>query len=98
MTLVRAYIQFAADCGWHRSEAARQLNCDPKEIDRACKEFGITLPKHNRAPTKYSGDKEAAADRANDTRVKAWSAKPSAIAKALDAAQSRRTAMIGAKP
>ena len=90
MTIDRTYIQFAADCGWHRSEAARRLNCDPKQIDAACKEFGIVLPKHNQAPTKYSGDKEAAADRASDTRVKAWS-----VSKA---AQDRYFAKIGAKP
>lgn len=97
MTLLRAYIQFAADCGWHRSEAARQLNCDPKQIDQACKEFGITLPKHPQAPTKYNRSKAEAADRMSDVRVKAWSASQSAIAKALAAKDAHRAAKIGAK-
>lgn len=76
--------------GMSVTQAARHFGVSRSTLDSYARRRGIDLPKEKPG--------FAAEDAPSETRVKAWSCRPAAIAKAIESAQARRAAMIGAKP
>ena len=97
-TVTPAMLKEAQAHGMSVTEAARHFGVHNETFRAYAIRRGVTLPKGGNGKANYSGAKSEAAGRADDTRVKAWTCHPSAIAKALAAAQARRAAKIGAKP
>lgn len=83
--VTREMIREAQRLGLSYSAAGRHFGISPKTFNSAARRYMVALSKGKSGPD--------AADRASDTRIKAWSAKPSAIAK-----EAHRAAKIGAKP
>lgn len=96
-TVTLAMLKEAQAHGMSVTEAARHFGVANETFRAYAIRRGVILPNGRTGRANYRGTKSEAADRADDTRIKAWSASPSAIAKALAAAQARRAAKIGAK-
>lgn len=78
--ITREMIEQAKANGWYASEAARNFGVAPTSIRKACIRFRISLSRHAFDPC-------GASDRGpepDDTRAKAWSASPAAIARYLN--------------
>jgi transposase len=88
-----AMLEEAQALGMCIKEAAEHFGFHRVTVSRVAKKAGIVL-----ITEKQKIKATNAKSRGTKGSIKAWSAKPSAIAKALDAAQARRAAMIGAKP
>ena len=91
-TVTPAMLKEAQAHGWTVTEAARHFGVHNETFRAYAARRGVELPKGKPGRESYSGPNEEAVSRADDTRVKAWSCRPSAIAKALAAAQASRAA------
>lgn len=79
--ITRDMIRSALDMGWSVSQTARHYGFHNSSIDAACQRFGIALPMHKYSPALRSV--RAVGPKPSDVRVKAFSAKPAAIERAL---------------
>jgi hypothetical protein len=70
---------------WTASDAAAHLGFHRKSITSAAERFGVALPYHKFSPTVPSATRvrNRDSDPALTVRVKAWSASPAAIERAL---------------
>jgi len=85
--ITREMMEAALAKQWDTSATARFYGMHRSSVAAACERFGISLPLHRFAPTMPSRTKpkpkSKPEDHGCDRRVKAWSASPAAIARAL---------------
>lgn len=79
--ITRDMIEAALEKGWCVSQTARHYEFHYSSIDAACQRFGIALPMHKYSPALLSS--RAVGPQPSDEKVKAWSASPDAIRRAL---------------
>ena len=79
--ITRAMMIEALERGMHNALASRHFGFSPKSFHMACQREGISLPYAKQSPQMPS-DRDDRND-ASDVRVKAWSASPAAIDRAL---------------
>ena len=77
--ITREMLEKAKEHGWYVSFAAREFGVAHTSMNKACKRFGISLPKHKFDPY---GVAEKIPEVSN-VKAKAWSASPAAIRRAL---------------
>lgn len=77
-------LERARDMGWTLADAGRFYGYDPKSIARACDRLGIFLPYGATSRYKFENRRPAVVENAPDVRIKAFSASPEAIGRALE--------------
>jgi hypothetical protein len=93
--VTREQVQFAADRGWTAAHAAREFGFHRAAFSHAAKRHGIELPSrvlvHKKGGAKNAAPPSMILEVASNARVKAFSASPAAIERALQAQESLRS-------
>lgn len=76
-------LNHARRMGWSMSQTGRYYGTYHTTIGDACKRLGVDLPRNQHTAQQPCEDKQTMIAEASDVRVKAWSCKPAAIARAL---------------